>query len=110
MAQGRINPRSNGTFPRVFRYYTLEERVLSLEEAAKKMTSAPANRLGLIDRGVIRERSWADLDIFNNHTVANQATDIDSPSYPVLILGVIVNGVVVIDRSRHTDNLPGHVL
>jgi N-acyl-D-aspartate/D-glutamate deacylase len=74
------------------------------------MASAPANRLGLIDRGVIRERSWADLDIFNNHTVANQATDIDSPSYPVGIPGVIVNGVVVIDRSRHTDNLPGHVL
>ncbi len=74
------------------------------------MTSAPANRLGLIDRGVIRERSWADFDIFNNHTVADHATNNDPLRYPVGIPYVIVNGVVVIDRGRHTDNLPGHVL
>ncbi len=110
MAQDRINPRSNGTFPRVLGRNTLEERVLSLEEAAKKITSAPANRLGLIDRGVIRERSWADLDIFNNHTVADQATYNDPLKYPVGIRYGIVNGVVVIDRARHTGNLPGRVL
>ena len=71
------------------------------------MTSAPANRLGLIDRGVIRESSWADFDIFNK---ADQATNNDPLRYPVGIPYVIVNGVVVIDRGRHTDNLPGHVL
>ncbi len=63
------------------------------------MTSAPANRLGLIDRGVIRERSWADLDILNNHTVADQATYNDLLRYPVGIPYVIANGVVVIDRG-----------
>ncbi|MCK5647146.1 MAG: amidohydrolase family protein [Anaerolineales bacterium] len=87
-----------------------EEKALSLQEAVKKMTSTTANHFGLTDRGVIYEGAWADLVIFNAHTVADQATYIDPHRYPVGIPYVIVNGVVVIDRGRHTDNLPGHVL
>jgi N-acyl-D-aspartate/D-glutamate deacylase len=110
LAQGKINPRSNGPFPRVLGHYVREEKALSLQEAVKKITYAPANRLGLIDRGVIREGTWADLVLFDTYTVADKETYTDPRQYPEGISWVIANGVVVIDRGRHTDNLPGHVL
>ncbi len=110
LAKHGTHPRSYGTYPRVLGHYVREEKALSLEEAVKKMTFTTANRFGLTDRGVIREGAWADLVIFNAHTVADQATYTDPHRYPAGIPYVIVNGIVVIDQERHTEKLPGHVL
>jgi N-acyl-D-amino-acid deacylase len=110
LGQRRPHPRSYGTFPRVLGRYVREEKVLSLEEAVKKMTSVTAERFGLTGRGVIREGAWADLVLFNAQTIADRATFTDPHQYPAGIPYVIVNGVVVIDHGQHTGALPGQVL
>ncbi len=110
LAQSGTHPRSYGTFPRVLGRYVREEKVLSIEEAVKKMTSVTATRFSLADRGVIREGTWADLVLFDTHTVADKATYTSPHQYSEGISYVIVNGVVVIDKGRHTDALPGQVL
>ncbi len=110
LAQGRPHPRYYGTFPRVLGCYVREEKVLSLEEAVKKMTSVTAERFGLSDRGVIREGAWADLVLFDAQTVADRATYTDPHQYPEGIPYVVVNGVVVIEQCEHTGALPGQVL
>jgi N-acyl-D-amino-acid deacylase len=110
LGQRRPHPRSYGTFPRVLGRYVREEKVLSLEEAVKKMTSVTAERFDLTDRGVIREGSWADLVLFDPQTVTDRATFTDPHQYPVGIPYVVVNGVVVIDQGQHTGALPGQVL
>jgi N-acyl-D-amino-acid deacylase len=110
LGQRKPHPRSYGTFPRVLGRYVREEKVLSLEEAVKKMTSITADRFGLTDRGVIREGAWADLVLFDAQTVADRATFTDPHQYPVGIPCVVVNGVVVIDQGQHTGALPGWVL
>jgi N-acyl-D-amino-acid deacylase len=110
LARSKPHPRYYGTFPRVLGRYVREEKVLSLEEAVKKMTSVSAERFGLGDRGVVREGAWADLALFNAQTVADRATYTDPHQYPEGIPYVIVNGVVVIDQREHTGALPGQVL
>jgi len=110
LARSKPHPRYYGTFPRVLTRYVREEKVLSLEEAVKKMTSVTAERFGLTDRGVIREGAWADLVLFNAQTVADRATYTDPHQYPEGIPYVVVNGVVVIDQCEHTGALPGQVL
>jgi N-acyl-D-amino-acid deacylase len=110
LARGKPHPRCYGTFPRVLGRYVREEKVLSIEEAVKKMTSVTAQRFGLTDRGLIREGAWADLVLFDAQSVADKATYTDPHRYPVGISHVIVNGIVVIDHSRHTGALPGQVL
>ena len=110
LARSKPHPRYYGTFPRVLGRYVREEKVLSLEEAVKKMTSVTAERFGLSDRGVIREGAWADLVLFNAQTVADRATYTDPHQYPEGIPCVVVNGVVVIDQGQHTGALPGQVL
>jgi N-acyl-D-amino-acid deacylase len=110
LSRGKPHPRCYGTFPRVLGRYVREERVLSLEEAVKKMTSTTAQRFGLADRGSIRQGAWADLVLFDAQTVADKATYTDPHQYPVGISMVIVNGVVVIDQGQHTGALPGQVL
>lgn len=110
LARSKPHPRSYGTFPRVLGHYVREEKVLSLEEAVKKMTSVTAERFGLTDRGVIREGAWADLVLFDAQTVADRATYTDPHQYPVGISYVMVNGVVVIEQGEHTGALPGQVL
>jgi N-acyl-D-amino-acid deacylase len=110
LSRSMPHPRYYGTFPRVLGRYVREEKVLSLEEAVEKMTSISAERFGLRDRGVIEERAWADLVLFNAETVADKATYNDSHQYPEGIPYVIVNGVVVIDQGEHTGALPGWVL
>ncbi len=109
LSQSKPHPRYYGTFPRVLGHYVREEKVLSLEEAVKKMTSITAERFGLNDRGVIREGAWADLVLFNAQTVADRATYNDPHQYPEGIPYVIVNGEVVIDQGEHTGALPGQV-
>ena len=110
LGQSRPHPRSYGTFPRVLGRYVREERVLSLEEAVKKMTSITADRFGLTDRGVIREGAWADLVLFDADTVIDKATFTEPHQYPVGIPYVVVNGQVVIDQDVYTGALPGRVL
>jgi len=110
LARSKPHPRYYGTFPRVLGRYVREEKVLSLEEAVKKMTSVTAERFGLSHRGVIREGAWADLVLFNAQTVADRATFTDPHQYPAGIPYVVVNGVVVIDQGQHTGALPGQVL
>jgi N-acyl-D-amino-acid deacylase len=110
LGQCRPHPRNYGTFPRVLGRYVREKKVLSLEEAVKKMTSVTARRFGLSDRGVIREGAWADLLLFDPQTVSDRATFTDPHKFPVGIPCVVVNGVVVIDQGQHTGALPGQVL
>ena len=110
LARGKPHPRYYGTFPRVLGRYVREEKVLSLEEAVKKMTSVTAERFGLSDRGVVCEGAWADLVLFDARTVADRATYTDPHQYPEGIPYVIVNGAVVIDQCEHTGALPGQVL
>jgi len=107
---GVPHPRNFGTFPRVLGRYVRELKVISLEEAIRKMTSLPASILGLADRGTIKEGQWADLVIFDPATVADKATFEDPFQYPVGIDTVLVNGTVVLDEGTHTNARPGKVL
>jgi N-acyl-D-amino-acid deacylase len=108
--QGVPHPRSYGTFPRVLGKYVRDERVLSLEEAVRKMTSAPAKRVGLRDRGVIRVGMVADITIFNAATVMDKATFEKPHQYPVGIDHVIVNGQLVSSNGQWTGVRAGRVL
>jgi N-acyl-D-amino-acid deacylase len=110
LGQRKPHPRSYGTFPRVLGRYVREEKVLSLEQAVRKMTSVTSERFGLADRGVIRRGAWADLLLFDALTVSDLATFTDPHRYPVGIPYVLVNGVVVIDQGQHTGARPGRVL
>jgi N-acyl-D-amino-acid deacylase len=107
---GLPHPRSYGTFPRVIARYVREMGVLTLEEAVRKMTSWPATRMRLIDRGAIREGMWADLVLFDFERIADAATWERPVEPPVGIHRVLVNGVTVIEEGRHTGARPGHVL
>ncbi len=107
---GKPHPRSFGTYPRVFAKYVREERLFSLEEAVRKMTSAPANRLGLADRGLVRPGMRADLVLFDPDAVEDRATFEEPERYPSGIPWVFVNGVAVIREGEPTGALPGEVL
>lgn len=107
---GRPHPRSYGTFPRILGKYVREERLLPLEEAIRKMTSLAAQRLGLQDRGLVREGHWADLVVFDPTRVADTATFENPHQYPRGIEYVLVNGRVVIRRGEHTGARPGRVI
>jgi N-acyl-D-amino-acid deacylase len=104
------HPRSYGTFPRIIARYVRDRRILSLEDAIRKMTALPANRLGLPGRGLIKEGFWADVVVFNLETIQDRATFDQPTQFPSGIDTVIVNGVIVIDEGRHTGARPGHVL
>jgi len=110
LGQGRPHPRYYGTFPRVLGHYAREEKVISMEEAVRKMTSAPAQRLGLKDRGLLREGYKADVVVFDPKTVKDEATFTDPHRFPTGIPYVVCNGVFTIDKGKHTGKLPGRVL
>jgi N-acyl-D-aspartate/D-glutamate deacylase len=107
---GRPHPRFYGTFPRALGHYVREEKVLTLSNAIRKMTSLSAQITGLADRGLLRPGLAADIAIFDPDKIADQATFEAPMQYPVGIPYVIVNGVVVIDRGQHTGAKPGRVL
>ena len=104
------NPRSYGTFPYVLGQLARDEGLFPMEEGMRKMTSYPAQRLGLKDRGIIRDGMKADLVVFDPETVEAKATFDDPKQYPVGIEYVVVNGRVVIDKGVHTRELPGRAL
>ncbi|HEV2379725.1 MAG TPA: D-aminoacylase [Terriglobia bacterium] len=107
---GQPHPRFYGTFPRVLGVYVREKGVLTLPDAVRKMTSLPAQIMGLQDRGLLRPGMAADLTIFDPQTIKDRATFEDPSQYPAGIPYVIVNGVVVIDQGQHTGAKPGRVL
>jgi N-acyl-D-amino-acid deacylase len=104
------SPRSYGTFPYILGKYVRQEGYLSLTEAVRKMTSLPAQRLGIADRGILRDGFKADVVIFDAKTVNSFASRREPRVFPVGISHVIVNGVVVIDGGVHTEAIPGRAL
>ena len=107
---GRPHPRTYGTTARVLGPYVRDEKLLRLEDAVAKMTSVPAARLGLRDRGVIREGALADLVVFDQATVGDVAT-YDQPSrYPTGIEHVFVNGQAAVLAGEETGARPGRLL
>ena len=104
------SPRTYGSFPRILGEFVREKRIMGMEEAVRKMTSAPAARLGLRHRGVIRDGAVADLVVFDPQTVAALATYDEPRRFPVGIEHVIVNGTLVVRDGEHTGALPGRAL
>lgn len=104
------SPRTYGSFPRILGQFVRDEAVIGLEEAIRKMTSAPAARLGLQGRGTLRDRAIADITIFDPATIRSNASYDEPRRYPDGIAVVIVNGDVVVDGGRHTGATPGRAL
>jgi N-acyl-D-amino-acid deacylase len=109
-AEGHPHPRYFGTFPRVLGRYVRDEKVLVLEDAIRKMTSANASKLHLWDRGLLRPGMWADVTVFDPKTIIDNATFEDPQRYASGVEFVLVNGVVVLDKGRHTGARPGEIL
>ena len=104
------SPRTYGSFPRILGQFVRDEQLLSLEEAVRKMTSAPAARLGLPNRGLLRDGFAADVVAFDAARVRSNATHQEPRRYPDGIEYVAVNGELVVDRGEHTGALPGRAL
>jgi N-acyl-D-amino-acid deacylase len=113
------SPCSYGEFPGVLERYVRNNPVLSLQEAIRKMTSFPAQRMGIMDRGVLRPGAWADVAVFDLERVHDRATNLYPHRYPFEnfphqypegIDYVLVNGTVVVENGEHTGALPGQVL
>jgi N-acyl-D-amino-acid deacylase len=104
------HPRYYGTFPRVLGRYVRELKVITLPEAVKKMTSMNADKLGITDRGRLKEGFAADVTVFDQNRVIDRATFEKPHQFPMGIKYVIVNGVVTVDNEQHTGALAGRVL
>jgi N-acyl-D-amino-acid deacylase len=110
LGQEHPHPRAYGTFPRILRKYVREDKALTLEDAIRKFSALPAQRMRLTDRGVLKAGMWADVVIFDPAAVLDLAT-FENPNQ--LCEGmeyVLVNGVAVIDHGKMTGALPGKVL
>ena len=110
LSEGRPHPRGFGTFPRILRRYVREEKIMSLEEAIRKMTSLPAQRVGLRERGILKPGFYADVVVFDAVSVTDKATFEDPAQYSEGIDFVFVNGQPVWEKGKFTGNLPGMVL
>ena len=107
---GKPHPRAYGSTARILGKYVRDEGVLSLPEAIRKMTSGPASRLGLQDRGLIREGMTADLVVFDDKTVAETGDYMDPVSYPAGMEAVVINGSLVMINGELTEAMPGGAL
>jgi N-acyl-D-amino-acid deacylase len=107
---GTYHPRFYGTYPRILGKYVREEKLLTPEDAIRRMTSFPAQRLGLLDRGLIKERMCADLVIFDPKIIIDKATYTHPHQLPDGIPYVIVNGVIVVEDNSQNRKHPGKVL
>jgi N-acyl-D-aspartate/D-glutamate deacylase len=103
------HPRSYGTFPRVLKRY-VGDGGISLERAIQISTSAPAKKLRLTDRGLIKDGYQADLVIFNPETILDKATYEKPHQYPEGISYVLVNGEITVEHGEHSGRKPGKVL
>ncbi len=104
------HPRNFGSFAKVLQRYVREERVLSLEDAVRKMTWLPASFLGLKKRGLLYPGNWADITVFNPDTIENTATFAQPDQYPTGIEYVLVNGEIAAEKGKRTDTLSGKAL
>jgi len=104
------HPRAYGTFPRILRKYVREEKKLTLEEAIRKFSALPAQRMRLSDRGVLKQGMWADVVVFDPETVRDLATFDDPNRLSEGMEYVLINGVPVIENGKMTGALPGKVL
>ena len=110
LAASLTHPRAYGTFPRVLSRYVRESSLLPLEDAVRKMTSLPAQRIGLRDRGLVRTGFYADLTVFDPATVIDRATFEAPHQTSEGILDVLVNGRLVLENGRPTGARPGRIL
>ena len=110
LGQEHPHPRAYGTFPRILRKYVREDKALTLEDAIRKMSALPAQRLRLTDRGVLKAGMWADVVIFDPATIRDVATFENPNQLSEGMEYVLVNGVPVIDHGKMTGKLPGKVL
>lgn len=110
LGQDHPHPRAYGTFPRILRKYVREEKRLSLEDAIRKFTSLPAQRMRLSDRGVLKAGMWADIVVFDPDSVRDRATFEKPNQLSEGMRWVLVNGVPVIADGKATGALPGKIL
>ena len=110
LSKGAVHPRYYGTYPRILGRYVREKKIMPLEEAIKKSTFRPAEKLQLKERGIIKEGYHADITIFDAENIIDTATFDNPHQYPTGIEYVVVNGTIVINKGEHTGKLPGKVL
>jgi N-acyl-D-aspartate/D-glutamate deacylase len=110
LAKGNPHPRYYGTFPRVLGRYVRDDKVLTVEEAVRKMTSANAAKIGIYDRGLVRPGLWADITVFNPQTVIDMSTWEAPHQYAKGIEYVVVNGEIVLAGGKHSSARPGKIL
>jgi len=110
LGEAHPHPRAYGTFPRILRKYVREEHRLSLEDAIRKFSALPAQRMRLADRGVLKRGLWADVVVFDPAVIADRSTFSSPKELAVGMRWVLVNGIPVIDDGKMTGARPGHVL
>lgn len=107
---GKPHPRLYGSFPRVLGKYVRKEKVLTLQEAIRKMTSAPAQRYGIKDRGILKERMKADITIFDKEKVGEMSTYEKPKQFPIGIEYVVINGKIALEKGVHKSVFSGHLI
>jgi N-acyl-D-amino-acid deacylase len=110
LSRGKPHPRFYGTFPRILGKYAREEQIFDLGTAVKKMTSMPAEKVGITKRGCIKQGYFADLVIFEPQNVKDKSTFTDPHQFPTGIRFVLVNGVITVENGKHTGAATGKVL
>jgi N-acyl-D-aspartate/D-glutamate deacylase len=110
LSGAKSHPRGWGSYPRILGRYVRQEQLLSAEEAIHKMTGMPAKRVGLVDRGELREGFFADITIVDPERVIDLATFEVPNQHPAGVNYVMVNGVMTVDQGKRTSALPGRPL
>lgn len=110
LSKSKAHPRAFGTFPRILGLYVREQNTMRMEEAVRKMTSLAASRVGLLDRGILRPGTFADITVFNAQTIKDVATFQDPMHYSVGVKYVFVNGRPVVWDGAITEERPGRPL
>jgi len=109
-ARGLAHPRAYGTYPRILGRFVREQRVITIEDAVRKMTSAVAGRLSIQGRGILQEGMFADIAIWDPATIIDRATFTQPHQISEGVRHVFVNGVQVLDNGRHTGATPGRII
>jgi len=110
LSHGKPHPRFYGTFPRVLGKFVREEKWLTFEEAIWKMTGFPAKKLGLEQRGLIKEDYWADIVIFDPEIIKDEATYEEPHRFSIGLEYVIVNGKIAVEKGIQQEVLEGKIL
>lgn len=110
LGKGKPHPRLYGTFPRILGRYVREEKILTLENAIRKMTLFPAQKLGLMDRGLIKEGMFADIVIFDSEKILDKATYECPHQFAQGVRYVLVNGQLAVKKGEYTGVLAGKIL